>query len=338
MKKFNLIIAALALSGAAFAQTSAKDSIAAVKAAEKAAKVQKAADLKAFKEKQKKDLAAFIEAQKNGKSASLAPIELTSTEDSVAHLFGLAQSNGLGQYLKMQFGVEDDNLAEFCNGVMDRVNVDPKDKAATAYSAGSQIGSQIINMADGFSKDYYAAEPGKKADAKIVAHGILAGLLGKGEVSADEAGGKFQTIMTARQNANKEALYGANREAGQKFLEENKTKEGVVTLPSGLQYKIITAGAGDKPKATDKVKVNYEGKLIDGTVFDSSIKRGTPATFQVNQVIKGWTEALQLMPVGSKWELYIPYDLAYGDRETGREIKPYSMLIFSVELLGIESK
>lgn len=338
MKKFNLIIAALALSGAAFAQTSAKDSIAAVKAAEKAAKVQKAADLKAFKEKQKADLAAFIEAQKNGKTASLAPVQLASPEDSVAHLFGIAQSNGLLQYLTMQLGVDTAFLAQFCDGVMERVNLDPKDKAAAAYNAGTQIGSQVINMADGFSKDYYAAEPGKKADAKVVAHGILAGLLGQGEMSAEEAGPKFQTIMTERQNANKEALYGANREAGQKFLEENKTKEGVVTLPSGLQYKIITAGNGDKPKATDKVSVHYEGTLLDGTVFDSSIKRGKPASFQVNQVIKGWTEALQLMPVGSKWELYIPYDLAYGDRETGRDIKPYSMLKFSVELLGIESK
>lgn len=340
MKKFTLILAALALSGAAFAQTSAKDSIAAVKAAEKAAKIQKAADLKAFKEKQKNDLAAFIAAQNGEKqaAATVAPVPLTSDGDSVAHLFGLAQSNGLRQYLTMQLGVDTAYLAQFCNGVMDRVSLDPKDKAAAAYNAGTQIGSQVINMADGFSKDYYAAEPGKKADAKIVAHGILAGLLGQGEMSAEEAGPKFQTIMTARQNANKEALYGANREAGQKFLEENKTKEGVVTLPSGLQYKIITAGNGDKPKATDKVSVNYEGTLIDGTVFDSSIKRGKPASFQVNQVIKGWTEALQLMPVGSKWELYIPYDLAYGDRETGREIKPYSMLIFSVELLGIENK
>ncbi|MBO7569253.1 MAG: FKBP-type peptidyl-prolyl cis-trans isomerase, partial [Bacteroidaceae bacterium] len=125
------------------------------------------------------------------------------------------------------------------------------------------------------------------------------------------------------------------REAGKKFLAENQTKPGVVTTASGLQYKIIEQGAGDTPKANQSVTVDYEGRLIDGTVFDSSYERGKPATFGVTQVIAGWTEALQLMPMGSKWELYIPYELGYGDRETGN-IKPYSALIFTVELKGIE--
>ena len=120
------------------------------------------------------------------------------------------------------------------------------------------------------------------------------------------------------------------------FLAENKAKEGVVTTPSGLQYKIITKGNGAVPADSSKVKVNYKGTLIDGTEFDSSYKRNEPATFRANQVIKGWTEALTMMPVGSKWELYIPYDLAYGSRETGSQIKPFSTLIFEVELLGIE--
>ena len=127
-----------------------------------------------------------------------------------------------------------------------------------------------------------------------------------------------------------------NVEAGKKFLEENKTKEGVVTLPSGLQYKIIKAGTGPKPTANDKVKTHYHGTLIDGTVFDSSVQRGEPISFPVNGVIKGWTEALQLMPVGSKWMLYIPSDLAYGDRGAGQQIGPNSTLIFEVELLEIE--
>ena len=113
-------------------------------------------------------------------------------------------------------------------------------------------------------------------------------------------------------------------------------KEGVQTTASGLQYKVITMGTGEKPTATSKVTVDYEGTLIDGTVFDSSYKRGQPTTFQVNQVIKGWTEALQLMPVGSEWELYIPYQLGYGEREAGQAIKPYSALIFKVKLHGIE--
>ena len=133
-----------------------------------------------------------------------------------------------------------------------------------------------------------------------------------------------------------EKKYADNKAAGEKFLAENKTKEGIVTTPSGLQYKIITKGTGEIPADSSKVKVNYKGTLIDGTEFDSSYKRKEPATFRANQVIKGWTEALTMMPVGSKWELYIPQELAYGARETGGPIKPFSTLIFEVELVGIE--
>ncbi|RLD63783.1 MAG: FKBP-type peptidyl-prolyl cis-trans isomerase [Bacteroidetes bacterium] len=127
-----------------------------------------------------------------------------------------------------------------------------------------------------------------------------------------------------------------NKQAGIKFLEENKTKEGVVTTESGLQYKIIKKGTGAIPKATDKVTTNYKGTLIDGTVFDSSYDRGEPATFPVNGVIKGWTEALQLMPVGSKWELYIPSELAYGSRGAGQVIGPDATLVFEIELISID--
>jgi FKBP-type peptidyl-prolyl cis-trans isomerase len=125
---------------------------------------------------------------------------------------------------------------------------------------------------------------------------------------------------------------------GDDFLAANKNKSGVVTLPSGLQYEIIKAGTGPKPKAEDEVKCHYKGTLIDGKVFDSSIERGEPATFPVNRVIPGWTEALQLMPVGSKWKLYIPASLGYGERGAGQDIKPNSALIFEVELLEIVKK
>jgi FKBP-type peptidyl-prolyl cis-trans isomerase FklB len=127
-----------------------------------------------------------------------------------------------------------------------------------------------------------------------------------------------------------------NRISGEKFLEENKKKEGVVTLPSGLQYQIMKAGDGPKPASSDKVKTHYHGTLIDGTIFDSSVQRGEPITFPVTGVIPGWIEALQLMPVGSKWKLFIPQNLAYGSRGSGPTIKPYSALVFEVELLGIE--
>ncbi|WP_447640205.1 MULTISPECIES: FKBP-type peptidyl-prolyl cis-trans isomerase [Chitinophagaceae] len=126
-----------------------------------------------------------------------------------------------------------------------------------------------------------------------------------------------------------------NAEAGMAFLETNAKKEGVVSLPSGLQYEIITAGTGAKPGPTDSVTCHYHGTLIDGTVFDSSVRRGQPATFPLNRVIKGWTEALQLMPVGSKWRLFLPADLAYGSQQVSAEIGPNSTLVFEVELLDV---
>ena len=144
----------------------------------------------------------------------------------------------------------------------------------------------------------------------------------------------------ARKRQTEEAQKAAvkNKTEGEAFLAANKDKEGVVTLPSGLQYKILTTGTGPKPTASDSVKCNYRGTLINGTEFDSSYKKGQPVTFGVGQVIKGWTEGLQLMPVGSKWQLFIPSSLAYGERGAGAEIGPNSTLIFEVELISIEEK
>ena len=144
-----------------------------------------------------------------------------------------------------------------------------------------------------------------------------------------------QQVVNEYFNKLAEEAYAKTKESGIAFLEANKKREGVVTLPSGLQYEIINAGIGKKPAATDKVQCHYEGTLIDGTVFDSSIKRGQPAVFGVNQVIAGWVEALQLMGEGSKWRLYIPYDLAYGANGAGEMIPPYSALIFDVELIKV---
>lgn len=132
-----------------------------------------------------------------------------------------------------------------------------------------------------------------------------------------------------------EEAYAVNKAAGEKFLAENAKKQGIVALPSGLQYEVIKEGNGKKPSATDRVQCHYEGTLIDGTVFDSSIKRGEPAVFGVNQVIRGWVEALQLMKEGAKWRLYIPYNMAYGENGAGEMIPPYSALIFDVELIKV---
>jgi FKBP-type peptidyl-prolyl cis-trans isomerase FklB len=145
----------------------------------------------------------------------------------------------------------------------------------------------------------------------------------------------YQEIKDRKEGKTKEAA-AANLKKGRKFLEENKKKPGIKVTDSGLQYEIIKEGKGPKPMLSDKVKCNYKGTLIDGTVFDSSYDRGQPATFGVGQVIKGWTEALQMMPVGSTWRLYIPSELAYGERGAGSDIGPNEVLVFDIELLGIE--
>ena len=172
-------------------------------------------------------------------------------------------------------------------------------------------------------------------DYESFAKGVEAMCEGKmPEISVQEAqkllDAYFSEIESKQQAAGME-----QKSAGEKFLAENAKKTGVITTASGLQYEILKEGRGQKPTATDKVKVHYHGTLLDGTVFDSSVKRNTPASFGVNQVIKGWVEALQLMPVGSKWKLYIPQELAYGAHGAGEIIRPYSALIFEVELLEI---
>jgi FKBP-type peptidyl-prolyl cis-trans isomerase len=149
---------------------------------------------------------------------------------------------------------------------------------------------------------------------------------------------KLQGELRAKQEEAMQKAGEINKKAGDDFLAQNKTKEGVVALPDGLQYKILKEGTGPKPAATDSVVCNYRGTLLDGTEFDSSYKRGQPATFAVNGVIKGWTEAVQLMPVGSKWQLFVPAELAYGNRAPSPEIGPNSTLIFEVELLSIQNK
>jgi FKBP-type peptidyl-prolyl cis-trans isomerase len=179
-------------------------------------------------------------------------------------------------------------------------------------------------------------------NAAILSRGVKDALAGnKTLLTDDEAQAAIMDVqkdMQAKmQEKNKEMAEG-NKKTGESFLAANKSKEGVVTTPSGLQYKIEKAGTGPKPTPTDSVVCNYRGTLIDGKEFDSSYKRGQPATFPVTGVIKGWTEALQLMPVGSKWQLFVPSDLAYGDRGAGADIGPGTTLIFEVELMSIEDK
>ncbi|HMI52762.1 MAG TPA: FKBP-type peptidyl-prolyl cis-trans isomerase [Candidatus Saccharimonadales bacterium] len=179
-------------------------------------------------------------------------------------------------------------------------------------------------------------------DAAILARGLRDAMAGgKLLLTEDEAKAVLSALaaeMKQKQEVKMAALGMANKKSGEEFLAANKAKDGVVTLPDGLQYKILKEGTGPKPKADDEVVCNYKGTLIDNTEFDSSYKRGEPATFPVNGVIKGWTEALQLMPVGSKWQLFLPSNLAYGERSPGPEIGPDSTLVFEVELMAINPK
>ena len=179
-------------------------------------------------------------------------------------------------------------------------------------------------------------------DTALVSQGLKDAMSGsKTRLTQEEAQSVLTEVETEvrKQQQEKSQLAGAaNKTEGAAFLAANKSKDGVVTLPSGLQYKILKAGTGPKATASDSVKCNYRGTLINGKEFDSSYKRGQPATFAVGQVIKAWTEALELMPVGSKWQLFVPSDLAYGERGAGAEIGPNATLIFEVELLSIEDK
>jgi FKBP-type peptidyl-prolyl cis-trans isomerase FklB len=179
-------------------------------------------------------------------------------------------------------------------------------------------------------------------DPAILARGLKDGLAGTKPLLTDEeaqaAIAEVQGQVRMQQQQKMEQAAVGNKKEGDAFLAANKAKDGVVTLPSGMQYKVLTPGTGPKPTANDTVICNYRGTLINGTEFDSSYKRGQPATFPVSGVIKGWTEALQLMPVGSKWQLFIPADLAYGDHGAGSDIAPGDTLIFEVELLSIEDK
>jgi FKBP-type peptidyl-prolyl cis-trans isomerase len=179
-------------------------------------------------------------------------------------------------------------------------------------------------------------------DPNIMARGLKDALAGgKTLLTEEEARAAItdvQNHMREKQQAKMQVAGEANKKEGEAFLADNKSKEGVVALPSGLQYKVLKEGNGPKPTATDSVVCNYRGTLISGTEFDSSTKHGGPATFPVNGVIKGWTEALQLMPVGSKWQLFVPSDLAYAERGAGADIGPNATLIFEVELVSIENK
>ena len=262
------------------------------------------------------------------------PVKLNNSSDSLSYAAGVALTNGLIPYL-LQQKVDTTLMTDFVRGLREglRNADDPKQRA---YMVGLDIARQVNErMVPGITEEF------KDSPDSIVANllhkGFVAALEGDTTVFTYDAAEKFFSQKRAADKiAKDERLYGPNREAGEKFLKENAQKDSVIVLPSGLQYKVLVKGDGEVPLENQTVQVNYEGRLVDGTVFDASSKHGDkPAELTPTQVIKGWTEALTMMPVGSKWQLYIPYYLAYGERGAGDQIKPYSALIFDVELVGI---
>lgn len=261
--------------------------------------------------------------------------DLKTDLDSLAYAIGMAQSSGLKNYLVGNANVDTAYMSEFIRGLNEGVKKTTPQRHA--YLVGLQIGQQIQNqMLTGLNREIFGGDTTRSINQNNFMAGFVAGTTEKnGLMTSEEALAYAEANMESIKAKTMETQFAENKAAGAQFLADNKLKEGVVTTPSGLQYRIITKGTGPIPTDGSVVRVNYVGRLIDGTEFDSSYKRGEPAVFGVDQVIKGWTEALKMMPVGSKWELFIPEDLGYGANASG-QIQPFSTLIFEVELLGIE--
>ncbi len=259
--------------------------------------------------------------------------------DTMSYALGLSQTQGLRDYIVMRLGVDTAYIDEFIRGLNDGVNAGD-DKKKTAYYAGIQIGQQVGGMMiKGINHEVFGEDSTKTISMKNYMAAFITGVKGEeGLMTLDQAAYTAQRLMQEIKAKSMEEQYGDNKKAGEKFLAENKKKAGVVTLPSGVQYKVIKEGKGEMPKDTSLVEVNYEGRTLDGKVFDSSYKRKETAKMRANQVIKGWTEALTHMPEGSVWEVYIPQELAYGSRQQGEKIKPFSVLVFKIELIKANAK
>ena len=276
---------------------------------------------------------AAKKSKKKEKAGAMAPVQLKNGSDSLSYAAGMSFTNGLTTYLKQAHNLDETYMADFLRGLNDMLKAD-SDPKMKAYAAGMEIAGRLSgSTVEQYKKEF--AENNDTIVATVLYRGFNDALLNDTTVfNLKDA----EKLLADKNEANKRRKENTYLEVEKKFLAENATKDSVMTTPSGLQYKIIKKGTGDIPKANDEVLVHYEGRLLDGTVFDASRKHGDkPLQFRANQVIKGWTEALTMMPVGSKWQLFIPYKLAYGDRAAG-QIKPYSTLIFDVELVGINKK
>ncbi len=268
------------------------------------------------------------------KACTMAPVALNTPSDTLSYAAGMAMTRGLSDYLANQFGVTEAQMPDFLRGLRQGIE-NRKDSAFAAYVAGLLISSQVEKtMLPNVISQFEGTSAPINAD--LLYKGFVAALAKDSTVLKQNAADQIFEKKQVELKAQKEAAVRAKNEA---YLEENKKKEGVVVLPDGLQYRIIKKGGGPTPKKTDRVQVIYEGKTIDGKVFDATSRHGVEFdSFNVGGLIEGWTEALQMMPVGSKWEIVIPQHLAYGERGAGRDIAPFSTLIFTLELKGIEAE
>lgn len=258
---------------------------------------------------------------------STPTVVLNTKADSVSYAAGMLLTHGLMPFLQQQYGLDETFMDDFLRGFEEAIRA-KVDNATKAYGAGISIAAMLEDrMVPGVTEDFKDSDSPIQHD--LLVQGFIASLKKDTTFFQQEAA---ETLMRTTRDAVKHAKEEAAKEEGRKFLAENATKEGVKTLPSGLQYKVLREGTGKVADVNDEVVVKYEGRLIDGTIFDSSYERNPQTSkFRPNQVIKGWTEALSMMPEGSKWELYIPENLAYGERQAGK-IPAFSTLIFTVEV------
>ena len=272
-------------------------------------------------------------------NSSAPKADLKTDLDSMSYAIGYLQSQYVRQAIEQGQVVDTTYMDEFVKGINEGANAGD-DKKRAAYIMGLQVGQQISSqLVKGVNREVFGEDSTKTISLKNLLAGFISGATGKkGLMTQENANQIAQSKMEAIKAKTMQKQYGPNKAAGEKFLAANKKKAGVVTLPSGLQYKVIKEGKGAIPADTTTVKVQYEGRTIDGKVFESSYKNGQgPMTMQPRQMIPGWTEALTHMPEGSVWEVYIPQNLAYKDRQAG-QIKPYSALIFKIELVKVGAK
>ena len=261
---------------------------------------------------------------------------LTSDIDTLSYAIGMAQSQGLKDYLSMRMSVDTAYMDAFIKGFNESAK-SGEDKKQNAYYAGLQIGQQVSQqMVKSINDDLFGSDSTQTISLDNFMAGFVAGTTGKGGLmTVDSASTVAQTKMQQVKARHMEEVYGDNKKQCEEFMANIAKKEGIKALDNGVYYEVLTEGKGEIPSDTSRVKVHYEGRLINDTIFDSSYKRNQPTTFRANMVIPGWTNALTHMPVGSKWKVYIPQDQAYADREMG-QIKPFSCLIFTIDLLEIE--